>query len=203
MAGINSSGSKWFDTYPTGCQPHQHVQSMGDDFVEDLAFRQQNKQYSLTRLLNEEKEFQSSHTFKPITEYNKGTSSLQTFVSHIESNEPQRSTSSHNEQPLSYLGLSRHEFEILNSVKPNSETTKLLTFALANKKANERSDKGPFIPENHPMNHLQNIHDQVFTDADPHKTAQTVVRKRKQLLQYYSEPIGVKFHLNYYHIIIF
>uniref|UniRef100_A0A8D8T0R7 RNA-binding protein 41 n=1 Tax=Cacopsylla melanoneura TaxID=428564 RepID=A0A8D8T0R7_9HEMI len=189
MAERNSTRSKRLDSYPTGCQ---HVQSMGDDFLEDLAFRQQDKQYSIIRLLNDEREFQSSHTFKPITEYNKGTTSLQSFVSNVDSNEPpQPSTSSDNEQPLPYLGLSRHEYDILTSVKPNSETTKLLTFALANKKGNERNNAQPaFIHRDHPINHLQDIHDKVFSNADPHRTAQTIVRKRKQLLQYYSEPIG-------------
>ncbi|KAI5732821.1 hypothetical protein M8J76_004536 [Diaphorina citri] len=186
MAGVHNSRSRLFDKELGGYQPYQHVQSMGDDFIEDLAYKQNVKHYSLQKLLNEEKEFQSSHTFKPITEYNEGTTSLQSFISHIDSNEPQASTS--NESPERYLGLSRHEYDILKSVKPNSETTRLLTFALASKKA--KGEHSSFVPKDHPINHLQELHDHTFTDADPQKTAKTIIRKRKQLLQYYSEPIG-------------
>lgn len=147
-------------------------------------------------MLNEEKEFHSSHTFKPITEYNQGTSSVHSFIAHVESNEPKPSTSHNSTPPHPYLGLSRHEYDILNSVKPNSETTRLLTFALANKKANERATSAVFVPKDHPINHLQDIHDHVFTSGDPIKTAKTIVRKRKQLLQYYSEPIGVSLNIS-------
>ncbi|XP_008476168.1 uncharacterized protein LOC103513134 [Diaphorina citri] len=113
MAGVHNTRSRLFDKEPGGYQPYQHVQSMGDDFIEDLAYKQNDKHYSLQKLLNEEKEFQSSHTFKPITEYNEGTTSLQSFISHVDSNEPQACTS--NESPERYLGLSRHEYDILKS----------------------------------------------------------------------------------------
>lgn len=188
MAGLENSKSKIFAKKESGFQPYQHIQSMGDDFIGDLVHQQRDTQYSLGRLLCEEKEFQSSHNFKPITEFNEGTSSLQSFVSHVAAIEPPVSQTSDTPNDP-FLGLSRHEFEILQSVKPNSESTRLLTFALANKKS-KNSPAGPYVAENHPINHLQDIHDSVFTDGDPQKTAKTILRKRKQLLEYYGEPSG-------------
>lgn len=188
MAGVNNS-SRRFSNHGFECQPYEHVQSMGDDFIEELVDRQKDKNYSLQRLICEEKEFQSSHSYKPITEYNKGTSSLQSFVSQVVGNEPSEADEALKPKDP-YLGLSRHEFDILQSVKPNSDTTKLLTFALRNKKSENNTGKGAFIPQNHPINHLQDIHDHKFTCGNPQKTAKTILRKRKQLLQYHGKLIG-------------
>jgi hypothetical protein len=49
MAGVHNTRSRLFDKEPGGYQPYQHVQSMGDDFIEDLAYKQNDKHYSLQK----------------------------------------------------------------------------------------------------------------------------------------------------------
>ncbi|XP_075234721.1 RNA-binding protein 41-like [Lycorma delicatula] len=87
--------------------------------------------------------------------------------------------------------ISRHEKELALAVKPESTETKLLQFALSCQK-NQNFDKD-IRPPGHPINHLQELEKELFRDYNPHQLANTVKRKRYQLLEASLSPYGPKF----------
>lgn len=95
-----------------------------------------------------------------------------------------------------YSCLSRHKRELALCVKPNSTETKLLSFALSCK--SDEKLKSDLRPVDHPINHLSQIYDEHFSNinASPIRTSKLIQRKRRQLLQSYTNPIKVIIHFH-------
>lgn len=89
--------------------------------------------------------------------------------------------------------VSRHVRELALAVKPNSTETKLLEFAIACNAVG--SVKPENRPKDHPINYIRDLENELFghlsDTCDPKKTAKTILRKRKQLIEATSDPIEV------------
>lgn len=83
-------------------------------------------------------------------------------------------------------------------VKPNSLETKLLQFAITSKKCNKKAD---LRPADHPIKQLSTLYDSLFahlSKPDPSVIANTITRKRRQLLESLSDPIGVSTTIEFF-----
>ncbi|XP_025192443.1 nucleolin-like [Melanaphis sacchari] len=171
-----------------------HVESEGDLLIKKLSLKQTDKHLTLEKHLSQERDFITSHEYISITEITKGEIALPEFCTKVNEASSNQLNSNTNQKPSVKVSdcLSRHERELALCVKPNSTETKLLAFALSCE-ANEIPKLNNILPIDHPINHLDQIHDEQFShlNASPIKTSKMIRRKRKQLLQSYKKPIEI------------
>ncbi|KAJ4432420.1 RNA-binding protein 41-like isoform X2 [Periplaneta americana] len=207
MAKVQSSRAKIYETKASVAEePTEHVESEGERLIKQLVLKQIDTQVTLADQLKQNKKFEKSVEYVPLTKYTSGQISLQEFedcanrASQIEqlkssglSNEEVELILDHGkgeeffsekykklessvlnsrlQQIFSKLqtveeqsqskqsGVSRHEQELGLSVKPNSEHTKLLQFALSCQQSASSTDLRPL---SHPINKLKDLEEELF-----------------------------------------
>lgn len=212
MAKVQSSRAKIYEKKSSVAdEATVHIESEGERLIKQLVQKQMDTQVSLSDQLNQNKEFQKSTEYVPLTQYTSGKISLQEFedctkrAAHIEDLKSSGLTeeevqllldhgkgkeffsekyrrlessvlNSRLEQVFSKIksreekqeldnskeggsSISRHEQELSLSVKPNSEHTRLLQFALSCQQSGSNRDLRPL---SHPINKLKDLEQQLF-----------------------------------------
>ncbi|XP_065207261.1 RNA-binding protein 41-like [Planococcus citri] len=194
MASVLNSKAKFYQFDSQGNERFQEqIQSEADIFIKKLSQKQRDTDVNLEKCLNTEKQFELSHTFKPLTETSTGTLNFEDFKQLSADLEQKKDCPADSSAPeQTNKRISRHVRELALAVKPNSLETKLLEFAISCNAIGEISEDSR--PPEHPINQLDKIENELFSHLslpnNPEKTAKTILRKRKQLLEAVSEPFG-------------